>query len=135
MGRSLLILVDTHIVVWLAFEEARLSKRARAAIMDARRNGQGLAISDISLLELARALSRERKHLGISVESALSEVELRFVVLPINSRISLRAFGLPRSYPKDPADRIIGATALVENMPLVTADRAIQDSGLLHTIW
>jgi PIN domain nuclease of toxin-antitoxin system len=135
MGRSLLILVDTHIVVWLAFEEARLSKRARAAIMDARRNGQGLAISDISLLELARALSRERKHLGISVESALAEVELRFVVLPINSRISLRAFGLPRSYPKDPADRIIGATALVENMPLVTADRAIQDSGLLHTIW
>jgi PIN domain nuclease of toxin-antitoxin system len=135
MGRSLLILVDTHIVVWLAFEEARLSKRARAAIMEARRNGQGLAISDISLLELARALSRERKHLGISVESALAEVELRFVVLPINSRISLRAFGLPRSYPKDPADRIIGATALVENMPLVTADRAIQDSGLLHTIW
>jgi PIN domain nuclease of toxin-antitoxin system len=135
MGRSLLILVDTHIVVWLAFEEARLSKRARAAIMEARRNGQGLAISDISLFELARALSRERKHLGISVESALAEVELRFVVLPINSRISLRAFGLPRSYPKDPADRIIGATALVENMPLVTADRAIQDSGLLHTIW
>jgi PIN domain nuclease of toxin-antitoxin system len=135
MGRSLLILVDTHIVVWLAFEEARLSKKATAAIAEARLNREGLAISDISLFELARALSRERNHLGISVESALAETELRFVVLPIDSRISLRAFGLPRTYPKDPADRIIGATALVENMPLVTADRAIRDSGLVHTIW
>ena len=130
-----MILVDTHIVIWMAFEEARLSKKATAAITKARLDGQGLAISDISLFELARALSRERTHLNISVESALAEVELRFVVLPINSRISLRAFGLPRTYPKDPADRIIGATALVENMALVTADRSIQDSGLVHTIW
>jgi PIN domain nuclease of toxin-antitoxin system len=135
MGRSLLILVDTHIVVWLAFEETRLSKKATSAIAEARLNGEGLAISDISLFELARALSRERSHLGISVESALAEAELRFVVLPMDSRISLRAFGLPRTYPKDLADRIIGATALVENMPLVTADRAIQDSGLVQTIW
>ena len=135
MGRSLLILVDTHIIVWLAFEEARLSKKATSAIAEARLNGEGLAISDISLFELARALSRERTHLGISVEFALAETELRFGVLPIDSRISLRAFGLPRTYPKDPADRIIGATALVKNMPLVTADRGIQDSGLVRTIW
>jgi len=135
MGRSLLILVDTHIVIWLAFEEARLSKRARAAIVEARLNGQGLAISDISLFELARAFSRERTHLGISVESALAEVELRFVLLPINSQISLRAFGLPKTYPKDPADRIIGATALVEGIPLITADREIRNSRALPTIW
>src|SRR6266849_5319952 len=69
MGRSLLILVDTHIVVWMAFEEARLSKKATAAITEARLDGQGLAISDISLFELARALSRERTHLNITVES------------------------------------------------------------------
>jgi PIN domain nuclease of toxin-antitoxin system len=135
MGRSLLIVVDTHIIIWLAFEEARLSKKVTAAIVDARLKGQGRAISDIFLFELARAFSRERRHLGISVESALAEVERRFVVLPINSRISLRAFGLPKTYPKDPADRIVGATALVENMTLVTADRGIQDSGLVHTIW
>ena len=135
MGRSLLILVDTHIVIWLAFEEVRLSKTARTAILDARLKGEGVAISDISLFELARALNRERSHLSISLESALAEVEQRFVVLPINSRISLRALGLPPTYPKDPADRIIGATALVEGIPLITADREIRNSRALPTIW
>jgi len=130
-----LILVDTHVVIWLAFEEARLSKKARAAILEARLNGEGLAISDISLFELARAFARERSHLDISVESALTEVERRFIVLPINSRISLRALGLPPTYPKDPADRIIGATALVEGIPLITADRKIRKYSALTTIW
>jgi PIN domain nuclease of toxin-antitoxin system len=135
MGQSLLILVDTHVVIWLAFEEARLSKKARAAIVEARLNGEGLAISDISLFELARAFARERSHLDISVESALTEVERRFIVLPINSRISLRALGLPPTYPKDPADRIIGATALVEGIPLITADREIRNARAIPTIW
>jgi PIN domain nuclease of toxin-antitoxin system len=91
--------------------------------------------TDISLFELARAFERERSHLGISVESALTEVERRFVVVPINSQISVRALGLPPTYPKDPADRIIGATALVEGIPLITADREIRKYRALTTIW
>jgi PIN domain nuclease of toxin-antitoxin system len=130
-----LILVDTHVVVWLAFDEARISKQARSAIEKVRQNGEGLAISDISLFELARIFNRERIRLAISVESALAEIERRFVVLPISGRISLRALSLPAAYPKDPADRIIGATALVEGIPLVTADREIRNSRALSTIW
>jgi PIN domain nuclease of toxin-antitoxin system len=45
--------VDTHVVVWLAFDHAQLSRKARAAISDARQNRKGLAIADITLLELA----------------------------------------------------------------------------------
>jgi PIN domain nuclease of toxin-antitoxin system len=129
------ILVDTHVVVWLAFDQGQLSKKARAAIDDARKNGDGLAISDITLLELAALASKSRIHLDISLESFLQEVESRFVVLPINGRACVRAIGLPATYPKDPADRIIGATALVEGLPLLTADRGILRSKLIRTIW
>jgi PIN domain nuclease of toxin-antitoxin system len=76
-----------------------------------------------------------RRELLISIEAALVEVEQRFVVLPINSKISLRALFLPVNYPKDPADRIIGATALVERLTLVTADAKIRNSRAVPTIW
>jgi PIN domain nuclease of toxin-antitoxin system len=129
------ILVDTHVVAWLAFDQGQLSKRARAAIDDARQNGDGLAISDITLFELATLASRGRIRLDISLESFLREVEARFVVLPISGRACVRALGFPATYPKDPADRIIGATALVEGLTLLTADREIRRSRALHTIW
>ncbi len=130
-----MILLDTHIVVWLAFDEAQLSKNARAAINDARQSGEGLAISGISLLELATLASKGRIRLDISLESFLREVEARFVILPISGRACVRVLGLPAAYPKDPADRIIGATALVEGLPLLTADREIRRSRTLRTIW
>ena len=130
-----MILVDTHVVVWLALDQSQLSKNARAAIDDARGNRDGLAISDITLLELATLSSKGRIRLDISLESFLREIEERFTVLPISGRACVRALVLPAAYPKDPADRIIGATALVEGLSLLTADRAIRRSRALHTIW
>ncbi len=135
MGRSLLILVDTHVVVWLAFAEYRISSKAKAAIDEARDLRDGLAISDMTLLEIGTLASRGRVHLGISLESFLQEVETRFVVLPITGRACARAMSFPTTYPKDPADRIIGATALVEGLSLITADREIRRSKLVPTIW
>jgi PIN domain nuclease of toxin-antitoxin system len=129
------ILVDTHVVLWLAFDQTQLSKNARAAINQARQNGEGLAISDITLLELAILSNKGRFRLSISLESFLREVEARFIVLPISGQTCVRMLGFPASYPKDPADRIIGATALVEGLPLLTADREIRRSKAVHTIW
>jgi len=129
------ILVDTHVVVWLAFDQDQISRKARTAIDDARKNADGLAISDITLWELAILASKGRIRLDISIESFLQEVESRFVVLPINGRACARAMGLPASYPKDPADRMIGATALVEGLLLLTADREIRRSRAVQTIW
>lgn len=130
-----MILVDTHVVVWLAFDQDQISRKARVAINDARKNADGLAISDITLLELATLVSKGRIRLNISLESFLQEVESRFVVLPITGRACARAIGFPATYPKDPVDRIIGATALVEGLSLLTADREIRRSRAVQTIW
>jgi len=54
------ILLDTHVVVWLVFDAERVSARATLAISDARKSANGLAISDISLLELATLVSKGR---------------------------------------------------------------------------
>jgi len=135
MGRPLLILLDTHVVVWLASGDPRLSKPAQAAIDEARRAVRGLAISDFTLFELASLFRKKQFSLITSPESFLAEVERHFVILPITANIALKAFALPASYPKDPADRIIGATALIEDIPLVTADREIHKSRAVPTIW
>ncbi len=130
-----MILVDTHVVISLALEPSNISKKARAVIEETRHRGQGLGISDITLLEIAQIERKRRIKLSSSLETFLSEVEARFVVLPMTGRVCARAMGLPAVYPKDPADRIIGATALVEGIPLVTGDDDIRRSKTLRTIW
>ena len=135
MGKSVLILLDTHIVLWLAFDATRLSKKAKTTVEEARQSGEGVAISDITLLELAMLARKKRILLGLSLGSFLSEVERRFVVLPMNGHICVRAFALPSTYPKDPAHRVIAATALVQGLPLITADREIVRSHAVPTIW
>jgi len=129
------ILLDTHVVIWLALEPGRISKRARAAIQETRQRGEGLAISDITLLEIATIENKGRIKLNASLEAFLAEIEARFIVLPITGRICVRALALPAAYPRDPADRVIGATALVEGLPLITADDGIRRSKTLKTIW
>lgn len=130
-----MILLDSHVVVWLALDPERISRKALASIEESRHHNEALGVSDITLLEIATSASKGRIKLDSSLETFLSEVEARFVVLPITARISARAVGLPASYPKDPADRVIGATALVEGVPLITADGDIRRSRALRTIW
>lgn len=130
-----MILVDTHVVAWLVLEPDRVSQRAHAAIEVERSRGEGLAISGVTLFELAMAIKRRRLAIHISAESFLQEVEANFIVKPVTGRIAVRAMEFPESYPRDPMDRIIGATSLVEGLPLVTADGGIRGSKAIETIW
>src|SRR2546425_11562364 len=85
-----MVLLDTHVVIWLALEPGRISKRARAAIQETHQRGEGLAVSDITLLEIATIESKGRIKLNASLEAFLTEIEARFVVLPITGRICAR---------------------------------------------
>jgi PIN domain nuclease of toxin-antitoxin system len=130
-----LILLDTHVVIWLAQDYGRISMKAQSVIEDVRKKDRGLAVASISLVEIARLSIRGQIFLKPDAQTVLAEVERRFIVLPITAKIALQAYALPPSYPKDPADRVIGATALIEGLSLVTADQAIRQSKAVPTTW
>ena len=129
-----MILLDTHVVIWLASGDARLSTKAQAAIDEARQNQQAVSISDFTMFELVMIFRKKRVGLNISLESFLFEVEQRFAILPITRDVCVQTLAFPRKYPRDPADLIIGATAVVNGLTLVTADREIRKSGAVPTI-
>lgn len=130
-----MILLDTHVVIWLASGSEKLSRKAKLTIQNARHGHGGVAISIISLYEIATLAGKGRIELETSTESFLDEIENQFVIKPITGRICMETTRLPDAFLKDPMDRLIGATAIVEGLPLVTADVAIQRSKVVSTIW
>ena len=129
-----MILLDTHVLVWLALQPNKLSKNAKEAVRAARLHSR-LAVAAITLWELAWLSENGRIESTMSIESFIRECVSKVSVLPITPEIAARAVSLPESYPKNPQDRLIGATALVEGAGLVTHDRGIARSGLVPVIW
>jgi PIN domain nuclease of toxin-antitoxin system len=129
-----MILVDTHALVWLKVEPFRLSTTASEAIRAARQNG-GIAISAITLWELAWLTTHGRLNFSGTVDAFVEEMSSRIAVRPITSRIAVLANQLPPTYTSDPCDRLIGATAVAEGIALVTKDRSIRNCKQIKTIW
>jgi PIN domain nuclease of toxin-antitoxin system len=128
------ILLDTHALLWMASDPKRLSKRAREAIGSARQN-DGIAVATITLWELAWLAQSARIVVTGSVESFVRETVARVILRPATPEIAALAVSLPKDFPKDPADRLIAATAIVEGMALVTADLRIRRSKVVETVW
>jgi PIN domain nuclease of toxin-antitoxin system len=130
------ILLDTHTLAWLVAQPEKLSRPAASAIRRARLS-DGLAVSDTTLWELALLFARGILQSQGTVENALHTVinESGVNVLPITPEIATLAAQFPDGYPKDPIDRLIGATARAQGLTLVTRDERIRSSPLLKTIW
>jgi PIN domain nuclease of toxin-antitoxin system len=125
-----MILLDTHILVWLLIAPEKLSPKAKKAILAARKSGP-LALSAISLWEIAWLARNGRIGIDVSVDSFVKRCASYVQVLPITHEIAVRSVQFSKSYPNDPQDRIIGATALVEGIRLLTHDKLIVRSGLV----
>jgi PIN domain nuclease of toxin-antitoxin system len=67
--------------------------------------------------------------------AVLDQVTAGITLLPLSAAVATTGASFPDPFPRDPADRIIAATAIVEGVPLVTADEAIRNSGVVKTIW
>lgn len=130
-----MIVLDTHVVLWLGESPEKVSLPAKRAIQELESKGQKLIIAGQSLYEIAWGVVRGRILSSLPVEELLAEVERRFIVRPLTPQIALAAAQLPVSFPSDPFDRIIAATAIVERIPLLTVDQNILRSRALRTIW
>jgi PIN domain nuclease of toxin-antitoxin system len=129
-----LILLDTHVLFWAGGQSQMLSKDAGSAIRRARRS-DGIAISAISIWELASLFSRGKIQGSGTIEASIQQLVEGISVLPITPEIAALATQFPDEYPRDPVDRLIGATARAEGLTLVTKDERIHRSPLIRTLW
>ncbi len=131
-----MIILDTHAWVWLAVEPKRLSRSAATAIRRAVDSG-GISIASISLWELAMLFETGRLNAPSTIESSIRTLveDTGVIVHDLTAEIAALATAFPGTYPQDPADRLIGATARSMGLPLVTRDQRMLESPLIKTIW
>jgi PIN domain nuclease of toxin-antitoxin system len=129
-----MILLDTCAIIWDALDPRKLSSDAANAINDA---DSGLIICDISIWEISMLIKRNR----LTVDGTASE----FVGLVLQARnyhiqeitpsIAELSVNFGQEINSDPADRLISATSILLQAPLVTADKNLRDASLIETIW
>lgn len=127
------LLLDTHAFVWALVEPARLSRRALAAIENP---ASSILVSAASALEIA---TKHRLGTLPGVRPLLEAYAVHLAAfraeeLPILSTHALRAGAFAMDH-RDPFDRLLAAQALIESIPLVTADPAFAQFEGVETLW
>ena len=131
-----MILLDTHVLVWMVADASRLSRNAARELRKGEQTGE-LAIASITLWELALLYHYGRLRTSGSIESAIRTIleKSQVRVIEVTPEIAALTTTFPENYPKDPGDRLIGATARAYGMTLVTQDERILGSPLIRSIW
>jgi PIN domain nuclease of toxin-antitoxin system len=130
------IVLDTHTLVWWVTGDATLSKKARKVI-EREQSGGSIIVSAISAWEMAMLVAHGRLVLSMDVSNWLATVAaidaVRFY--PVDEEIAAKSVELPGPFHKDPADRMIVATARKLAVPLLTKDEKILSYPHVKTIW
>lgn len=117
------VLLDTHVVHWWSAEPERVSAKAREALEAA----DELVVAAISWYELAWLARHGRIVVNVPIRSWLDGLAAQLRTIGLTPSIAEGAVSLPPSFPGDPADRLIYATAVEHGLKLATKDRAIRD--------
>ncbi len=124
------VVLDSHVVHWWSAEPDRISATASKAISDA----DELAVADISWFELAWLARHERIVVTIPIASWLQRLAGQVRTIQVTPAIAATAVGLPSSFPGDPADRLIYATAIENGWRLITKDRRLHTHRHPHPV-
>jgi PIN domain nuclease of toxin-antitoxin system len=129
-----LILLDTHALLWWALDPPQLSAEAAAVV--AEMEEQGGYASAISIWELGVKVQRGKLELGLSMDEFARRVERSAIVelVPVDTTIWLRSLSLQWEH-RDPADRVIVATALLKGVPLLTRDSVMHQFDGVRCVW
>ena len=127
------VLLDTHVVQWWSAEPQRLSRVATETLSEA----DELAVAAISWFELAWLVRHERIVVTLPVRSWLEQLSGQVRTMGVTPAIADTAVSLPSTFPGDPVDRLIFATAVEHGVKLVTKDRRLGRHPLASslTIW
>lgn len=131
--------LDTQAWLWSVLDHPRLSRRARAAL-GAVPAQERIGLAAISLKEAAWHLAHGRVVVDegfgpwpLWLRTAASSPHLE--VLPLTVDVAIESEQLGNSFPPEPADRLIAATARVHDLTLITSDGPIRKSGAVRTLW
>jgi PIN domain nuclease of toxin-antitoxin system len=130
------VVIDTHIVIWYFADPAQLSAPAENAIDQAEINGT-VFVSSITIVELIYLIERNKipADVLIQLRTALDDPTTAFRLIELSREIRDKVENISRSTVPDMPDRIISATALHLNLPLVTKDHKIQKLQNIQIIW
>lgn len=131
-----MIVLDTNALIWWISDGEKLSKKARKIIEEAEEE-KSIYISSMSVLEIYILVKKRKLGFIHLVDNWLEKLEsLSYVnFVPIDNRIAVQSVNLPDFSHKDPADRIIIATALINGATLITSDKKILDYPNVQTLW
>jgi len=127
---------DTHAVIWYIFADPRLSATARTTIEQIAMDGNQIGFSSITLAEIVYLSERGRINADTldRLLAAVDSEDALLVEIPFERNIALTLRQVDRSQIPDLPDRIIAASALYLNVPVISRDRRIQLSSV-DTIW
>lgn len=129
-----MILLDTHALLWWALDPEQLSETARGWCERVELDG-GFA-SSISIWEIGVKVQRGKLEIGIPVDELAHRIADRSAVelLPVDWAIWVRTLALPWDH-RDPADRVIVATALHHGLPILTKDTTMHAFPAAKCYW